>query len=70
MRYSASADRRRALADAPRVLRLADPLQRRVWHYLLERVDRPVRTGAIARTVRLLAANISPGSSAPAAPPT
>lgn len=51
VRYSASTDRRRALADAPRLLRLADPLQRRVWHYLLERVDRPIRTGAIARTV-------------------
>ena len=51
VRYSAGTDRRRALADAPRLLRLAEPLQRQVWHYLLERVDRPIRTGAIARTI-------------------
>jgi AraC-like DNA-binding protein len=51
VRHSAAADRRRALADAPRVLRLAEPLQRDVWHFLLDRVDRPVRTGDIARTL-------------------
>lgn len=49
VRHSAGTARRRALADAPRLLRLAEPLQRQVWHYLLERVDRPIRTGAIAR---------------------
>jgi AraC-like DNA-binding protein len=51
VRHSAGTDRRRALADAPRLLRLAEPLQRDVWRYLLERVDRPARTGAIARTL-------------------
>lgn len=49
VRASAAAERRRALGDAVRVLRLADPLQRRVWHDLLERVDQPARTGQIAR---------------------
>jgi AraC-like DNA-binding protein len=50
VRNSAAADRRRALADAPRLLRLSEPLQREVWQYLLDRVDRPIRTGDIART--------------------
>jgi AraC-like DNA-binding protein len=48
-RVSAAADRRRALADAPRMLRLAEPLQREVWDYLLERVDQPIRTASLAR---------------------
>lgn len=51
VRHSAAAHRRGALADAPRVLRLSDPLQREVWHYLLDRVDQTVRTGEIARTL-------------------
>lgn len=49
VRHSAAAERRQALADATRVLRLADPLQREVWFYLLDRVDQPIRTGEIAR---------------------
>jgi len=49
MRHSAAAERRHALRDAPRVLRLADPLQRAVWHHLLDRVDQPVRTSDLAR---------------------
>lgn len=48
-RHSALAERRRALTEAPRMLRLADALQRSVWNYLLDRVDQPVRTGEIAR---------------------
>jgi AraC-like DNA-binding protein len=51
VRNSAAAERRRALADAPRLLRLSEPLQREVWHYLLDRVDSPVRTGDIARNL-------------------
>jgi len=49
VRHSAAAERRRALAEAPRVLRLSDPLQREVWQYLLDRVDQPIRTGELAR---------------------
>jgi AraC-like DNA-binding protein len=49
VRNSAAAERRRALAEAPRVLRLAEPLQREVWQYLLDRVDLPIRTGELAR---------------------
>jgi AraC-like DNA-binding protein len=52
LRHSAAAERRHALRDAPRVLRLAEPLQRAVWHHLLDRVDRPARTSDIARTLR------------------
>lgn len=51
IRHSAAARRRYALRDAPRVLRLAEPLQRAVWQHLLDRVDRPVRTTEIARAL-------------------
>ncbi len=51
VRHSAAAERRRALDDALRVLRLAEPLQREVWYYLLDRVDQTVRTQSIARTL-------------------
>jgi len=47
-RVSLAAARRRALDDAPRLLRLADPLQRAVWDLLVDRADQPVTTGAIA----------------------
>ncbi len=50
-RVSLVAARRRGLADAPRLLRLADPLQRRLWDILIERVDRPVTTAALAEQV-------------------
>ncbi len=49
VRASAAAHRRHALADAYRMLRLGDPLQRKVWHDLLDRVDQPVRTAEIAK---------------------
>jgi AraC-like DNA-binding protein len=49
VRASAAAHRRLALGDAFRMLRLADSLQRNVWHDLLDRVDQPVRTAEIAR---------------------
>lgn len=48
-RVSLAASRRRALADAPRLLRLADPLQRQVWDLLVDRVDRPVTTAELAK---------------------
>ena len=51
IRVSAAAERRRALGDAIRLLRLTEPLQRRVWSDLLDRVDQPIRTGEIARRV-------------------
>jgi len=50
-RVSLVALRRRALADAPRLLRLADPLQRQLWDVLIDRVDQPVTTAALAARV-------------------
>lgn len=47
-RVSLAAARRAALADAPRLLRLADPLQREVWEHLVDRADKPVTTATLA----------------------
>lgn len=49
VRHSAGAERWRLLQDAPRMLRLEDPLQRQVWQHLLDRVDEPLRTAELAR---------------------
>jgi AraC-like DNA-binding protein len=48
LRASITAERRRALADGPRVLRLTEALQRAAWDVLLGEVERPIRTGALA----------------------
>lgn len=48
-RWSLTSARRRAMADAPRALRLTEPLQRLAWDYLLSAVERPVRTADLAR---------------------
>ena len=48
-RASMTAERRRALADAPRLLRLTEPLQRSAWSVLLGEVERPLRTSELAR---------------------
>jgi AraC-like DNA-binding protein len=58
-RSSATSALRRSLAEAPRMLRLAEPLQLRVWNLLLERVDRPIRTGAIATRLRVSREHLS-----------
>ena len=47
-RMSLSAERRRALSDAPRVLRLHEKLQRDVWDYLIINVATPIRTEEVA----------------------
>jgi AraC-like DNA-binding protein len=49
LRHSVTALRRRALGDAPRLLRLTEPLQRRAWDVLVAEVERPIRTLALAR---------------------
>ncbi len=51
VRHSAAAERAAALRDAVRVLRLTETLQQQVWQALLARVDQPVRTAEIARTL-------------------
>ncbi len=47
-RWAATVERRRALGDACRMLRLSDPLQRELWFYLLDRPDHPMRTAWLA----------------------
>ncbi|HEY8256623.1 MAG TPA: hypothetical protein VIG08_03115 [Gemmatimonadales bacterium] len=49
VRSSVTAARRRELADAPRVLRLTETLQRRAWDVLLGEVEKPIRTSTLAR---------------------
>jgi AraC-like DNA-binding protein len=59
VRLSAAEERRRALTEAPRMLRLSEPLQRGVWAWLLERVDQPVRTGALAQRFKVSREHLS-----------
>lgn len=49
VRSSVTAARRRDLADAPRVLRLTEALQRRAWDVLVGEVEKPIRTSTLAR---------------------
>jgi AraC-like DNA-binding protein len=58
-RSSITAERRRALADAPRVLRLTEDLQRLAWDAVVGEVERPLRTGALARRLRISREHLS-----------
>jgi AraC-like DNA-binding protein len=58
-RCSATAERRRALHDAPRVLRLTSALQRAAWNTLIDRADRPIRTAELARRLRVSREHLS-----------
>jgi AraC-like DNA-binding protein len=58
-RASITAERRRALADGPRVLRLTENLQRAAWDVLLGEVERPIRTGALAGRLRISREHLS-----------
>jgi AraC-like DNA-binding protein len=58
-RSSVTAERRRALADAPRMLRLTEPLQRAAWDVLIGEVERPIRTDALARRLRISREHLS-----------
>jgi AraC-like DNA-binding protein len=60
--------RRRALADAPRLLRLTDPLQLRVWDEVLDRVAAPLRTGQVAQALHLTREHVSRQFAAGGAP--
>ena len=59
VRASVTAERRRALADAPRMLRLTEPLQRSAWSLLLGEVERPVRTTDLARRLAVSREHLS-----------
>jgi hypothetical protein len=58
-RASVTAERRRALADAPRVLRLTEPLQWSAWSVLLSEVERPLRTSELARRLEVSREHLS-----------
>jgi len=58
-RSSITAARRRALAEAPRMLRLTEPLQRAAWELLLQEVERPVRTTDLARRLQVSREHLS-----------
>jgi AraC-like DNA-binding protein len=58
-RSSITAARRRALAEAPRMLRLTEPLQRSAWELLLQEVERPIRTTALARRLQVSREHLS-----------
>ncbi len=59
VRASLTAERRRELADAPRMLRLTEPLQRSAWSVLLGEVERPVRTTDLARRLAVSREHLS-----------
>lgn len=59
VRASITAERRRALADGPRVLRLTETLQRAAWDVLLGEVERPIRTSALAQKLQLSREHLS-----------
>jgi AraC-like DNA-binding protein len=59
IRSSMTSERRRALADAPRVLRLTEKLQRSAWDLLVGEVERPVRTGVLARRLHISREHLS-----------
>jgi AraC-like DNA-binding protein len=59
LRSSLTTARRRALADGPRMLRLADPLQQRAWQVLVHEVERPVRTLTLARQLTVSREHLS-----------
>jgi AraC-like DNA-binding protein len=59
VRSSMTAERRRSLAEGPRVLRLTEELQRAAWDLLVGDVERPVRTSVLARRLRISREHLS-----------
>src|SRR4029077_7897172 len=60
--------RREALADAPRLLRLSEPLQRRAWAEVLRRVGRPTTTAQVAQACGVRRESLSRQCAAGGAP--
>lgn len=56
---SAQVSRRRALADAPALLRLTDRLQLAAWEEVLRRVAVPLKTSDVARALRVTREHLS-----------
>jgi AraC-like DNA-binding protein len=59
IRASITTERRRALAEAPRVLRLTEDLQRAAWELLLGEVERPIRTSVLANRLHISREHLS-----------
>jgi AraC-like DNA-binding protein len=59
MRTSVTAECRRALADAPRMLRLTEPLQQAAWSVLVGEVERPIRTTTLAKRLQVSREHLS-----------
>jgi AraC-like DNA-binding protein len=59
VRSSLTTERRRALAEAPRMLRLTEWIQRAAWDLLLGEVERPIRTSTLASRLRLSREHLS-----------
>jgi AraC-like DNA-binding protein len=68
LRCGASASRRTALAEAPRRLRLTEPLQLKTWDRLLASSGRPPRTSALAAELGVSREHLSRQFSAGGAP--
>jgi AraC-like DNA-binding protein len=58
-RVTLAARRQAALADAPRVLRLTEPLQREAWEVVVREVERPLRTEQLAVRLRVSREHLS-----------
>lgn len=58
-RRTAQAARRRAFADAPRLLRLTDALQLNAWEEVWRRVAVPTRTADLAQALRVTREHLS-----------
>jgi AraC-like DNA-binding protein len=59
MRASITAERRLALAEAPRMLRLTEPLQQAAWNVLVGEVERPIRTTVLAKHLEVSREHLS-----------
>src|SRR5256885_15070440 len=56
---TAQVARRAALADAPRLLRLTDRLQRRAWEEVLRRAGTPTKTAHVAQALHVTREHLS-----------
>ena len=58
-RVTLTARRRAEMIDAPRVLRLTEPLQRLAWDVVVREVEQPLRTSELARRLRVSREHLS-----------
>lgn len=56
---TASAAREASLVQAPRLLRLTEPLQEKAWREVLRRVGAPIRAAELARTLKVSREHLS-----------